>query len=208
VHVDAERLHSAGRQIILIGHEGHPEVVGTMGQLPDSAILLVEDTEQAEQLVVDDPHNLAYVTQTTLSVDDCRDIVAVLHRRFPDIEGPRKEDICYATTNRQAAVKEVARRCDALIVLGAPNSSNSNRLREVAVAAGCPKAIMIQRAAELDFAWIEGVSTLGITAGASAPEKLVQELIEKCRGHFDLTIEQVEVTRENVRFSLPRVLTA
>jgi len=208
VHVDAERLHSAGRQIILIGHEGHPEVVGTMGQLPDGAILLVEDTEQAEQLVVDDPHNLAYVTQTTLSVDDCRDIVAVLHRRFPDIEGPRKEDICYATTNRQAAVKEVARRCDALIVLGAPNSSNSNRLREVAVAAGCPKAIMIQRAAELDFAWLEGVSTLGITAGASAPEKLVQELIEKCRGHFDLTIEQVEVTRENVRFSLPRVLTA
>jgi 4-hydroxy-3-methylbut-2-enyl diphosphate reductase len=148
------------------------------------------------------------VTQTTLSVDDCRDIVAVLTRRFPEIEGPRKEDICYATTNRQAAVKEVARRCDALIVLGAPNSSNSNRLREVAVAAGCPKAIMIQRAAELDFAWLEGVKTLGITAGASAPEKLVQEVIQKCREHYDLDIEQVEVTRENVRFSLPRVLSA
>jgi 4-hydroxy-3-methylbut-2-enyl diphosphate reductase len=208
VHVDAERHFAAGRQIILIGHEGHPEVVGTMGQLPDGAILLVQDTKHAETVEVDDPHNLAYVTQTTLSVDDCRDIVEVLTRRFPDIEGPRKEDICYATTNRQAAVKEVARRCDALIVLGAPNSSNSNRLREVAVAAGCPKAIMIQRAAELDFAWLEGVATLGITAGASAPEKLVQELIEKCRDHFDLEIEQVEVTRENIRFSLPRVLTA
>ena len=208
VHVDAERLHAAGRQIILIGHEGHPEVVGTMGQLPDGAILLVEDTEQAENLKVADPHNLAYVTQTTLSVDDCREIVAVLTRRFPDIEGPRKEDICYATTNRQAAVKEVARRCDALIVLGAPNSSNSNRLREVAIAAGCPKAIMIQRAAELDFAWLDGVRTLGLTAGASAPEKLVQELIDACRQRFDLAIEQVEVTRENVRFSLPRVLTA
>ena len=208
VHVDAERLHAAGRQIILIGHEGHPEVVGTMGQLPDGAILLVEDTEQAENLKVADPHNLAYVTQTTLSVDDCREIVAVLTRRFPDIEGPRKEDICYATTNRQAAVKEVARRCDALIVLGAPNSSNSNRLREVAIAAGCPKAIMIQRAAELDFTWLDGVRTLGLTAGASAPEKLVQELIDACRQRFDLAIEQVEVTRENVRFSLPRVLTA
>jgi 4-hydroxy-3-methylbut-2-enyl diphosphate reductase len=196
VHVDAERHFAAGRQIILIGHEGHPEVVGTMGQLPDGAILLVQDTKHAETVVVDDPHNLAYVTQTTLT------------RRFPDIEGPRKEDICYATTNRQAAVKEVAKRCDALIVLGAPNSSNSNRLREVAVAAGCPKAIMIQRAAELDFAWLEGVETLGITAGASAPEKLVQEVIEACRSRFDLTIEQVEVTRENVRFSLPRVLTA
>jgi 4-hydroxy-3-methylbut-2-enyl diphosphate reductase len=208
VHVDAERLHAAGRQIILIGHAGHPEVVGTMGQLPEDAILLVEDTQQAEKIEVHDPHNLAYVTQTTLSVDDCRGIVEVLTRRFPDIEGPRKEDICYATTNRQAAVKEVAKRCDALIVLGAPNSSNSNRLREVAVAAGCPKAIMIQRAAELDFAWLDGVRTLGITAGASAPEKLVQELIEKCRDHYDLSIEQVEVTRENIRFSLPRVLTA
>jgi 4-hydroxy-3-methylbut-2-enyl diphosphate reductase len=208
VHVDAERHFAAGRQIILIGHEGHPEVVGTMGQLPEGAILLVQDTKHAEEVQVADPTNLAYVTQTTLSVDDCRDIVAVLTRRFPEIEGPRKEDICYATTNRQAAVKEVARRCDALIVLGAPNSSNSNRLREVAVAAGCPKSIMIQRAAELDFGWLKGVKTLGITAGASAPEKLVQELIEKCRGHYDLDIEQVEVTRENVRFSLPRVLSA
>jgi 4-hydroxy-3-methylbut-2-enyl diphosphate reductase len=208
VHVDAERHFAAGRQIILIGHEGHPEVVGTMGQLPEGAILLVQDTKHAETVAVDDPTNLAYVTQTTLSVDDCRDIVAVLTRRFPQIEGPRKEDICYATTNRQAAVKEVAQRCDALIVLGAPNSSNSNRLREVAVAAGCPKAIMIQRAGELDFGWLKGVKTLGITAGASAPEKLVQEVIQKCREHYDLDIEQVEVTRENVRFSLPRVLTA
>ncbi len=208
VHVEAERHFAEGRQVILIGHAGHPEVVGTMGQLPEGAILMVENVEEAERIDVDDPQNLAYVTQTTLSVDDCHDIVKVLTRRFPDIKVPRKEDICYATTNRQAAVKEVARRCDALIVLGAPNSSNSNRLREVAVAAGCSKALLIQRAVELDFAWLDGVRRLGITAGASAPELLVQELIEACRDRYDIEIEQVEVTRENVRFSLPRVLTA
>jgi 4-hydroxy-3-methylbut-2-enyl diphosphate reductase len=208
VHVEAERHFSENRQLILIGHAGHPEVVGTMGQLPEGAILLVENTQQAERVEVRDPTNLAYVTQTTLSVDDCHDIVAVLTRRFPRIKVPRKEDICYATTNRQAAVKEVARSCDALIVLGAPNSSNSNRLREVALAAGCAKAILIQRAAELDFGWLEGVDRLGVTAGASAPELLVQQLIEACRERFDLRIEQVEVTRENVRFSLPRVLIA
>jgi 4-hydroxy-3-methylbut-2-en-1-yl diphosphate reductase len=208
VHVEAERHFAEGRQVILIGHAGHPEVVGTMGQLPEDAILLIENVEEAERVEVANPANLAYVTQTTLSVDDCHDIVKVLTRRFPEIKVPRKEDICYATTNRQAAVKEVARRCDALIVLGAPNSSNSNRLREVAVAAGCPKAILIQRASELDFAWLDGVKRLGITAGASAPELLVQELIEACRARYVLEIEQVEVTRENVRFSLPRVLTA
>ena len=208
VHVEAERHFSENRQLILIGHAGHPEVVGTMGQLPEGAILLVENTQQAERVEVRDPTNLAYVTQTTLSVDDCHDIVAVLTRRFPRIKVPRKEDICYATTNRQAAVKEVARSCDALIVLGAPNSSNSNRLREVALAAGCAKAILIQRAAELDLGWLEGVDRLGVTAGASAPELLVQQLIEACRERFDLRIEQVEVTRENVRFSLPRVLIA
>ncbi|HEX9836130.1 MAG TPA: 4-hydroxy-3-methylbut-2-enyl diphosphate reductase [Alphaproteobacteria bacterium] len=208
VHVEAERHFSENRQLILIGHAGHPEVVGTMGQLPEGAILLVENTQQAEKVEVRDPTNLAYVTQTTLSVDDCHDIVAVLTRRFPRIKVPRKEDICYATTNRQAAVKEVARSCDALIVLGAPNSSNSNRLREVALAAGCAKAILIQRAAELDLGWLEGVDRLGVTAGASAPELLVQQLIEACRERFDLRIEQVEVTRENVRFSLPRVLSA
>jgi 4-hydroxy-3-methylbut-2-enyl diphosphate reductase len=208
VHVEAERHFSENRQLILIGHAGHPEVVGTMGQLPEGAILLVENTRQAETVEVRDPTNLAYVTQTTLSVDDCHDIVAVLTRRFPKIKVPRKEDICYATTNRQAAVKEVARSCDALIVLGAPNSSNSNRLREVALAAGCAKAILIQRASELDFGWLEGVNRLGVTAGASAPELLVQQLIEACRERFDLRIEQVEVTRENVRFSLPRVLSA
>jgi 4-hydroxy-3-methylbut-2-enyl diphosphate reductase len=208
VHVEAERHFSENRQLILIGHAGHPEVVGTMGQLPEGAILLVENTQQAERVEVRDPTNLAYVTQTTLSVDDCHDIVAVLTRRFPRIKVPRKEDICYATTNRQAAVKEVARSCDALIVLGAPNSSNSNRLREVALAAGCAKAILIQRAAELDLGWLEGVDRLGVTAGASAPELLVQQLIEACRERFDLRIEQVEVTRENVRFSLPRVLSA
>jgi len=208
VHVEAERHFSENRQLILIGHAGHPEVVGTMGQLPEGAILLVENTQQAEKVEVRDPTNLAYVTQTTLSVDDCHNIVAVLTRRFPRIKVPRKEDICYATTNRQAAVKEVARSCDALIVLGAPNSSNSNRLREVALAAGCAKAILIQRAAELDLGWLEGVDRLGVTAGASAPELLVQQLIEACRERFDLRIEQVEVTRENVRFSLPRVLSA
>ncbi len=208
VHVEAERHFAEGRQVILIGHAGHPEVVGTMGQLPEDAILLVENVEEAQRVEVADPANLAYVTQTTLSVDDCHDIVKVLTRRFPEIKVPRKEDICYATTNRQAAVKSVARQCDALIVLGAPNSSNSNRLREVAVAAGCRKAILIQRAAELDFAWLDGVERLGITAGASAPELLVQELIEACRERYNLAIEQVEVTRENVRFSLPRVLTA
>jgi 4-hydroxy-3-methylbut-2-enyl diphosphate reductase len=207
VHVEAERHFSENRQLILIGHAGHPEVVGTMGQLPEGAILLVENTQQAEMVDVRDPTNLAYVTQTTLSVDDCHDIVAVLTRRFPKIKVPRKEDICYATTNRQAAVKEVARSCDALIVLGAPNSSNSNRLREVALAAGCRKAILIQRAAELDFGWLKDVNRLGVTAGASAPELLVQQLIEACRERFDLKIEQVEVTRENVRFSLPRVLS-
>ncbi len=208
VHVEAERHFAEGRQVLLIGHAGHPEVVGTMGQLPEDAILLIENVEEAERIEVADPANLAYVTQTTLSVDDCHDIVEVLTRRFPEIKVPRKEDICYATTNRQAAVKAVARQCDALIVLGAPNSSNSNRLREVAVAAGCRKAILIQRAAELDFAWLDGVERLGITAGASAPELLVQELIEACRARYELAIEQVEVTRENVRFSLPRVLTA
>jgi 4-hydroxy-3-methylbut-2-enyl diphosphate reductase len=208
VHVDAERHAKAGRQVILIGHAGHPEVVGTMGQLPEARMLLVENKEQAEKVAVDDPRNLAYVTQTTLSVDDTAAIVEILKRRFPQIEDPRKEDICYATTNRQASVKAIARDCDALIVIGAPNSSNSNRLAEVARVAGCPKSILIQRAADLDPAWLEGVRRLGITAGASAPEVLVQELIAACRNERDVTVEEVNILEENVEFSLPRVLTA
>jgi len=208
VHVDAHRHDKDGCQVVLIGHAGHPEVVGTTGQLPDGDMLLVENVAQAEALSVRDPENLAFVTQTTLSVDDTAAIVAALVRRFPKIQGPRKEDICYATTNRQAAVKAIARDCDALIVIGAPNSSNSNRLAEVARAAGLKKAMLIQRAAELDLAWLEGVARLGVTAGASAPEILVQELIDRCGEHFDVAVEEVSILDENMEFSLPRALTA
>ncbi len=208
VHVDARRHAHAGRKVILIGHAGHPEVVGTMGQLPEDGILLVENTAQAAALEVDDPANLAYVTQTTLSVDDTAAIVRVLESRFPDIAGPRKEDICYATTNRQAAVKAIARDCDALVVLGAPNSSNSTRLAEVARAAGCQRSILLQRADELESSWLDGVRRLGVTAGASAPEILVQELIDACRRTFDVTVEEVDILDEDVAFSLPRALTA
>jgi 4-hydroxy-3-methylbut-2-en-1-yl diphosphate reductase len=208
VHVDAQRHARDGRQVILIGHAGHPEVVGTLGQLPEGSIVLVENVEQAETLEVDDPDNLAFVTQTTLSVDDTAAIVAALQKRFPNIVAPRREDICYATTNRQAAVKALTPECDGFIVLGAPNSSNSNRLAEVALAAGCPKALLIERAAELDPAWMDDVETLGVTAGASAPEVLVQELIERLRERFDVTVREVSVTTENVHFSLPRALTA
>ena len=208
VHVDAERHHKAGRTVILIGHAGHPEVLGTLGQLPADAIMLVENVDQVDALEVADPDALAFVTQTTLSVDDTAAIVAALQRRFPAIEEPRREDICYATTNRQAAVKAITPDCDAVIVLGAPNSSNSNRLAEVASAAGCPKTLLIERAAGFDFAWLDGVRRLGVTAGASAPEILVQELIDACRERFEVTVEEVSVTEEDVHFSLPRVLSA
>ena len=175
VHVDAKRQVAAGRHVLLIGHAGHPEVDGTLGQLPQGAITLVESADEAESLVIEHPDELAYVTQTTLSVDDAADIVAVLNRRFPGIQGPRKDDICYATTNRQAAVKAIAAGCDAVLVLGAPNSSNSNRLVETARAAGVPKAALIETAANIDWSWFEGVARLGLTAGASAPERLVEE---------------------------------
>ena len=208
VHVDAERHCKEGRQVVLIGHAGHPEVIGTLGQLPERSILLVENLDQVASLEVDDPERLAYVTQTTLSVDDTAAIVEALRRRFPNIKGPRREDICYATTNRQAAVKAITPNCDAFIVLGAPNSSNSNRLAEVARAQGCPRAILIERAADLDAAWLEGVATLGVTAGASAPELLVQELIDSLRERYDVTVRESNVTTEDVRFSLPRALTA
>ena len=208
VHREAERHHEAGRQILLIGHRGHPEVIGTMGQLPPGAVLLVEDLAQANALTVADPTRLAYVTQTTLSVDDTALIVEALRRRFPAIEGPKKEDICYATTNRQAAVKAIAGRADALLVIGAPNSSNSMRLVEVARNAGCANAHLLQRASAIDWAALAGVKRLGITAGASAPELLVEEVIEACRKRFEVSIEEVTVTDENVEFKLPRALVA
>lgn len=208
VHVDAARHQNEGKDLILIGHEGHPEVVGTMGQLGEGEMILVENAAQAEKVSVPDPDNLAFVTQTTLSVDDTTEIISILQRRFPNIEAPRKEDICYATTNRQAAVKDLADECEAMIVLGAPNSSNSNRLAEVALTIGCPKSILIQWAAELEDGWLDGVSTLGITAGASAPEILVQELIDSLAAQFEVTVEERNIIDENVTFSLPRALSA
>ncbi|MBK19852.1 MAG: 4-hydroxy-3-methylbut-2-enyl diphosphate reductase [Rhodospirillaceae bacterium] len=208
VHVDAKRHRGAGRSVLLIGHAGHPEVIGTLGQLPDGEIRLVETVEQAKTVEVSHPENLSYVTQTTLSVDDTSEIIAALQERFPSIEAPRKEDICYATTNRQAAVKALTPDCDAFIVLGAPNSSNSARLAEVAKAAGCPKSILIERADEFDVDWLENVKTVGVTAGASAPELLVQELISLLRENFNVSVEEVAVTSENVHFSLPNSLSA
>ena len=208
VHIDAARYRKEGKDLILIGHAGHPEVVGTMGQLRDGEMILVENAEQAETVDVPNPDNLAFVTQTTLSVDDTAKIVGILRQRFPNIEAPRKEDICYATTNRQSAVKELADKCDALIVLGAPNSSNSNRLAEVALTMGCPKSTLIQRAADLEDGWLDDISTLGITAGASAPEVLVQALVDALSYQFDVSVEELNVINEDVTFSLPRALSA
>lgn len=208
VHRESERHHASGRTVVLIGHAGHPEVIGTMGQLPEGSVLLVEDVKQAEVLEVPDPANLAYATQTTLSVDDTTDIVAALRRRFPAIQGPKMEDICYATTNRQAAVKAIAERCDALVVIGAPNSSNSMRLVEVAANYGCARSRLVQRAADMDWQWLGDARRLGITAGASAPELLVDELIAACRQRFDVTVEEVRTTEESVVFKLPRQLVA
>jgi 4-hydroxy-3-methylbut-2-enyl diphosphate reductase len=207
VHREAERHERTGRQILLIGHAGHPEVIGTMGQVPDGAILLVEDAEAAATIEVDDPDNLAYITQTTLSVDDTSDIIAVLKRRFPSLHGPKKEDICYATTNRQEAVKEIARRCDALLVVGAPNSSNSQRLVEVARREGCPRAILVQRAADIDWSLLADIKRLGITAGASAPEVLVEEVVAACRERFEVSVQNVSGVVEDVTFKLPKELT-
>jgi 4-hydroxy-3-methylbut-2-enyl diphosphate reductase len=206
VHREAERHHRVGRQILLIGHAGHPEVIGTMGQLPEGAILLVENMADAESVAVADPDNLAFITQTTLSVDDTAEMIEALRRRFPAIHGPNKEDICYATTNRQHAVKSIAPDCDALMVVGAPNSSNSQRLVEVARNHGCPKSLLVQRASEIDWSDLQGITRLGVTAGASAPELLVEEVIAACRSRFDVTIQEVTVTAENIRFKLPRAL--
>ena len=208
VHREAERHHMAGRHIILIGHARHIEVVGTMGQLPAGSITLVESPTDAEKISVPEGKPLAYITQTTLSIDEAGETIAVLLRRFPDIKGPKKEDICYATTNRQMAVKAIAERCDALLVLGAPNSSNSMRLVEVAQTAGCQKSALVQRAAEIDWSWFDGVSTLGITAGASAPEILVEEVIAACRNRYRVEIEEIKVVEEQVHFKLPRAVNA
>lgn len=206
VHNEAERHYKLGKQIILIGHDGHPEVVGTMGQLPEGAVLLVETVEDVEKLQVDDVDNLAYCTQTTLSVDDTAEVVEALKRKFPLILGPAKEDICYATTNRQSAVKEIAPQVDALFVIGAPNSSNSNRLVEVAKVYGCPKAFMVQRATDIPWSEIENIETIGLTAGASAPDVLIEEVINALRERREVSVEEVAITKESVVFNIPRIL--
>ncbi|SDX31865.1 4-hydroxy-3-methylbut-2-enyl diphosphate reductase [Roseicitreum antarcticum] len=206
VHIEAERHHENGLQMVMIGHAGHPETVGTMGQLPPGEVLLVETAADVALLEVRDPTRLAFITQTTLSVDDTADIVAALHARFPAIIGPHKEDICYATTNRQAAVKEVAPKVDALLVIGAPNSSNSQRLVEVARAAGCGYSQLIQRATDIDWRALEGIRAVGVTAGASAPETLVNEVIDAFVARYDVTHELVETAVERVEFKVPRVL--
>ncbi len=206
VHIEAARHAENGLQMIMIGHAGHPETVGTMGQLPEGDVLLVETVEDVATVEVRDPEKLAFVTQTTLSVDDTADIVTALKARFPAIVGPHKEDICYATTNRQEAVKAVAPRADALLVVGAPNSSNSKRLVEVARKAGCPYAQLVQRATDIDWRALDGIASIGITAGASAPETLINEVIDAFRGRYVVTVETVETAQENVEFKVPRVL--
>jgi 4-hydroxy-3-methylbut-2-enyl diphosphate reductase len=208
VHIEAERHFEQGRQVILIGHAGHPEVVGTMGQLPEGSVVLVENVADVERIEISNPDNLAYVTQTTLSLDDTAAIVAALRARFPAISVPRKEDICYATTNRQHAVKAIAPRADMVLVVGAPNSSNSMRLVEVARNHGCERAMLVQRASDIDWDALDDVQVLGVTAGASAPDILIQEVLQGARDRFDVTIEEVTLTREDVVFKLPRVLTA
>ena len=206
VHVEAERHHAAGLQMIMIGHEGHPEVLGTMGQLPEGEVLLVETVADVAGIAPRDPARLAFITQTTLSVDDTAAIVAALQARFPAIVGPAKEDICYATTNRQASVKAIAGRIDALFVIGAPNSSNSRRLVEVGSAAGCAYSQLVMRADQIDWRAIEGARAVGVTAGASAPEVLVDEVVAAFSDRYDVTVELVETARENVEFKVPRVL--
>jgi 4-hydroxy-3-methylbut-2-enyl diphosphate reductase len=206
VHVEAERHHAQGLEIVLIGHAGHPEVIGTMGQLPAGAVSLIETVEDAHRFAPRDPARLAFITQTTLSVDDTSEMVAVLKQRFGAIVGPHKEDICYATTNRQAAVKAIAPRADCVLVVGAPNSSNSLRLVEVAERAGCARSLLVQRAAEIPWHRLEGVRTLGISAGASAPEVLVDEMIAALRQRFCVTVEQVATAEERIAFNVPREL--
>jgi 4-hydroxy-3-methylbut-2-en-1-yl diphosphate reductase len=206
VHIEAERHHAEGFEILLIGHAGHPEVIGTMGQLQEGAVSLIETVAEARAFAPKNADRLAYVTQTTLSVDDTAEIVDELKRRFPAIAGPHKEDICYATTNRQAAVKAIAERADCVLVVGAPNSSNSLRLVEVAERAGCVQSMLIQRAADIPWEKLAGVKTLAITAGASAPEVLVDEMIAALRTRFTVTVEDVVTRRERIAFNIPKEL--
>ena len=206
VHVEAQRHHDNGREIVLIGHAGHPEVIGTMGQLPDGAITLIETVEDAERFTPRDPANVAFATQTTLSVDDTSEIVSVLQKRFPTISAPHKEDICYATTNRQDAVKAMAEQADLVLVIGAPNSSNSVRLVEVAKRGGARAAHLIAEAQDVNWSWFDGVSTIGVTAGASAPEDLVEALIAALRARFEANVEEIVAAEEDVVFKLPRVV--
>ncbi len=206
VHIEAARHHENGLQMVMIGHAGHPETVGTMGQLPEGEVLLVETAADVAGLRPRDGERLAFITQTTLSVDDTADVVAALKTRFPAIVGPHKEDICYATTNRQEAVKAMAPECDAILVVGAPNSSNSRRLVEVGTKAGCAYSQLVQRAADIDWRSLEGIRSVGVTAGASAPEVLIDEVVDAFRARYDVTVRDVVTAVEDVEFKVPRVL--
>ncbi|MBN2907128.1 MAG: 4-hydroxy-3-methylbut-2-enyl diphosphate reductase [Rhodobacteraceae bacterium] len=206
VHLEAARHNENGKQMVMIGHRGHPETIGTMGQLPEGEVLLIETAEEVADLTVRDPDQLAYITQTTLSIDDTKGVVAALEARFPNIEGPHKEDICYATTNRQGAVKALAPKVQAILVIGAPNSSNSRRLVEVGASAGCDYSQLIQRATDIDWRALEGVSRVGLTAGASAPQVLVDEVIAAFGERYDLTVEPVVTATESIEFRLPRIV--
>ena len=206
VHIEANRHNQNGMQMIMIGHAGHPETIGTMGQLPYGEVLLVETEADVADVKVRDPKQLAYITQTTLSVDDTSEIVKALKTRFPEIVGPHKEDICYATTNRQKAVKAIAPLSDALLVVGAPNSSNSKRLVEVASKAGCEYSQLVQRAKDIDWRALKSVKSIGVTAGASAPDVLIQEVVEAFSNHYNVKVEYVETAQENVNFKVPRIL--
>ncbi|MFC4291752.1 4-hydroxy-3-methylbut-2-enyl diphosphate reductase [Sphingorhabdus arenilitoris] len=205
VHRQAERQVEAGRHIVFVGHKGHPEVVGTFGQVPAGTMSLVETAEDARNFQPDDPENLSFLTQTTLSVDDTAEIVQILQERFPSIVGPKGEDICYATSNRQESVKAIANRCQLVIVIGAPNSSNSLRLVEVAKRGGA-QSYLVQRASEINLSWLDGVTTMGLTAGASAPEILVREIVDHLGRFFDVKEEQVTTAEESIIFKLPREL--
>jgi 4-hydroxy-3-methylbut-2-enyl diphosphate reductase len=206
VHIEAERHYAAGREILLVGHAGHPEVAGTIGQLPAGAVHLIQTVEDARSFVPRNAEKLAVITQTTLSVDDSKEIVAVLRERFPRMATPRKDDICYATTNRQEAVKRIAPACDCIIVVGSPNSSNSLRLVEVAERAGCPHAVLVQCADEIDWTKFSDIGRIGVTAGASAPEVLVDEIIDAFKARFDAKIETITTAEESIAFKLPREL--
>jgi len=208
VHVEAQKHYDAGREIVLIGHAGHPEVIGTMGQLPEGSVTLIEDIKDAAAWEPKDAANVAFLTQTTLSVDDTADMVALLRERFPGIAAPHKEDICYATTNRQDAVKHLAEQSELVLVVGSKNSSNSVRLKEVGLKAGATAAYLIDDANGIDWTWFDGVSRVGLTAGASAPEDLVQGVIDAISARFDTTVEELVEARETITFKLPRLLTA